>query len=214
MVIKLVRHGESLGNTGRVVPQISGDPDIPLTKHGKEQAKKVSTVIGREFIKSSLIYCSPYKRTQETLDEVLKASHLSRTELRIYEDPRLREVDFGYGDIEAQQEQRKVHGWFYYRYEGGESPADCYDRTSVFLESMMRQVTRRNQDTVLIITHGITIRCFVMRFLHLTVKQFNKIKNPDNCDVITIASNCDISEPDFTSQKWAVKGLKLYGSIE
>ena len=31
---------------------------------------------------------------------------------------------------EAQTELRRTHGWFYYRFHGGESPADCFDRTS------------------------------------------------------------------------------------
>jgi broad specificity phosphatase PhoE len=63
--------------------------------------------------------------------------------LTYYEDPRLREVEFGYDEVEGQHERRKKHGWFYYRFYGGESPADCFDRTSSFLESMMRQVTRK-----------------------------------------------------------------------
>ena len=37
-----------------------------------------------------------------------------------------------------------------------------YDRTSNFLESMMRQVERKKTDRVLIVTHGLTIRCFIM----------------------------------------------------
>ena len=36
-------------------------------------------------------------------------------------------------------------------------------------EGMMRQVLRKNANRVLIVTHGLTIRCFIMRFLHLTV---------------------------------------------
>lgn len=210
MILKLIRHGESLGNVGRMNAQIDGDYDIPLTTKGRRQAQGVAERIGSRFIQNSLIYYSPYRRTIETLDEILKHCNLNRNTLRIYEDPRIREVDFGYGDVGAQQEQRKVHGWFYYRFQGGESPADCYDRTSVFLESMMRQVSRRNKETVLIITHGLTIRCFVMRFLHLMVKQFDKMKNPANCDIITIAKKNLIEKPNFENDKWAVEGLRLY----
>jgi hypothetical protein len=39
-----------------------------------------------------------------------------------------REVDHGYEDLQAQEAKRERHGWFYYRFNGGESPADCYDR--------------------------------------------------------------------------------------
>jgi broad specificity phosphatase PhoE len=117
------------------------------------------------------------------------------------------EQEHGYEPTEPQEELRKTHGWFYYRFRGGESPADCYDRTSSFLESMMRQVERRSADNVLIVTHGLTIRCFVMRFLHLTVEEFDEMANPANCAVVTIAHRDTLSDVLFTSGDWAVSGL-------
>ena len=107
--------------------------------------------------------------------------------MRVYEDPRLREVEHGYTDVRAQEALRRTHGWFYYRFEGGESPADCYDRTAGFLESMMRQKDRKKASQVLIVTHGLTVRCFAMRFLHLRVEDFDRMLNPANCDIITMA---------------------------
>jgi broad specificity phosphatase PhoE len=114
----------------------------------------------------------------------------------------------GYEDYEAQHHKRKVHGWFYYRFHGGESPADCYDRTSSFLESLMRQVERKNAVRALVVTHGLTLRCFVMRFLHLTVEQFDAMANPSNCDIVTIARKENIADPMFTTGRWAVSGLR------
>jgi len=104
---------------------------------------------------------------------------------------------------------RETHGWFYYRFRGGESPADCYDRTSSFLESMMRQVERKQAERVLIVTHGLTIRCFVMRFLHLTVDEFDVLANPKNCDVITLGDRTAMKEPLFVSGDWGVEGLRM-----
>ena len=213
MIIKLVRHGEALHNVDECCPQETGDFNIPLTEKGRRQAIDVSNIIDFDFIKSSLVFCSPYMRARQTLDEIIKSSGLTRNNIRIYEDPRLRETDFGYKDVAAQQELRKIHGWFYYRFEGGESPADCFDRISGFLENMYRQVTRKEWDNVLIITHGLAIRCFVMRYLHLTVEQFDSMKNPGNCDVITIGEIDTIQDPDFTSRKWAAKGFKLYDNV-
>lgn len=46
-------------------------------------------------------------------------------------------------------------------------------------------------------THGLAIRCFVMRFFHLTVEQFESMMNPKNCDVITIGARHAVSEPVF-----------------
>ena len=104
---------------------------------------------------------------------------------------------------------RKTHGWFYYRYRGGESPADCFDRTSNFLESMMRQIERHQAERALVVTHGLTIRCFVMRFLHLRVEDFDRLENPDNCEVITLGERAQLGECAFDSGWWGVSGLRL-----
>src|SRR5688500_11029146 len=87
----------------------------------------------------ALAYCSPFRRARETMAGVLAGAGVDAGSVRVFEDPRLREVDHGYVDAEAQKGMRATHGWFYYRYNGGESPADCYDRTCTFLESLMRQ---------------------------------------------------------------------------
>jgi len=210
LTIKLVRHGESRANTGELLAHEVGDHAISLSDQGHEQARRVGAELGADFVRRALIYVSPYRRARETLQGILAGSGVSAEELaqqRIYDDPRLREVEHGYEPIEPQEELRKTHGWFYYRFRGGESPADCYDRTSSFLESMMRQVERKSADSVLIVTHGLTIRCFVMRFLHLSVEDFDTLANPVNCAVVTIADRDHLPDSLFTSGRWGVSGL-------
>jgi len=136
LTIKLVRHAESRANVGEVAAHEMGDHLIPLTPRGQAQARAAGAAIGADFLRDALVYVSPYRRTRETLDNILAGSGLGAEELgalRVYDDPRLREVEHGYEPIEPQEELRKTHGWFYYRFRGGESPADCYDRTSGFL---------------------------------------------------------------------------------
>lgn len=210
MQIKLVRHGESLANTGALVPAEVGDHTIGLTLRGHAQARGAGAAIGREFIEGALIYCSPYRRTRETLAGILEGAGVAAEAVRTYEDPRLREVEHGYADVEEQQALRSTHGRFYYRYAGGESPADCYDRTSGFLESLMRQAERKRAEQALVVTHGLTIRCFVMRFLHLSVEEFETLANPENCDIITLAPQDELEDPLFTAGRWGVAGLRLY----
>lgn len=211
LVIKLVRHGESEANTGRMLTHEIGDHAIPLSPRGAEQARDVGARIGKDFLESALVYTSPYRRTRETLSQIFVGCGLEPPAgpLGLYEDPRLREVEHGYEPIEAQEELRAKHGWFYYRFRGGESPADCYDRTSSFLESMMRQVERKQAERVLIVTHGLTIRCFVMRFLHLSVEQFDSLANPANCEIVTLADRQSLEAPVFTSGRWGVEGIRL-----
>jgi len=209
MIIKLIRHGESEANTGKLDPTKVKDAAIPLSVKGVSQALDAGKAIQGEFFNGALVYCSPYQRTRETMQYLLKGAGFKQDTINIYEDPRLREIDVGYGDAGEQLSLRKIHGWFYYRFEGGESPADCYDRTSAFLESLMRQVERTNKKNIVIVCHGMTLRCFVARFLHLTVEQFEDLDNPDNCDIITIGLKESIESPVFRNGRWAVEGIRL-----
>jgi broad specificity phosphatase PhoE len=187
VIIKLVRHGQSLANTGEALPAEVGDHTVALTALGHEQARVAGRRVGREFLNGALAYCSPFRRARQTMEGVLAGAGVPADAVRVFEDPRLREVDHGYAEVNPQEALRRIHGWFYYRFNGGESPADCYDRTSAFLESLMREVDRKGAERVLVVTHGLTIRCFVMRFLHLKVEDFDRMANPANASVITLA---------------------------
>jgi len=207
--IRLVRHGESLANTGERHPHHEGDYLTPLSEKGHQQAIAAGARLGSADVKSSLIYTSPYVRSQETLDGILRGAGLERTDLTIREDPRLREMDIGYADLGEQQRLRIKHGWFFYRFSGGESPADCYDRVSGFLASLMRETQRQRADKVVIVTHGMALRCFVMRFMHLTVQEFESLKNPQNCEIVTIRDEPDAADSQFRMGRWSVSGLRF-----
>jgi broad specificity phosphatase PhoE len=213
LMLKLVRHGQSEANTHAVETRLVGDHAVALTQLGWQQARGAGAAIGAEYLRESLVYTSPYRRARETLEGILQGSSLAGERPRVYEDPRLREVEHGYDDVAEQERLREIHGWFYYRFKGGESPADCFDRTSGFLESLMRQIDRKCTSRVLIISHGLTIRCFVMRFLHLTVEEFESIANPHNGDVITIQAKECSEAPVFVRGPWAVSGLSLRAQL-
>lgn len=209
MIIKLVRHGQSMANTGEVRTYEVGDHTVALTALGHQQAQQAGRRIGPEFLDGALAYCSPFRRARETMAGVLAGAGAQPGSVRVFEDPRLREVDHGYVDAEAQMDLRRTHGWFYYRFNGGESPADCYDRTSAFLESMMRQAARKGAQRVLVVTHSLTIRCFVMRFLHLAVEDFDRMAGLANGAVVTLAHRDTLESPVFTSGRWGVVDLPL-----
>ena len=62
----------------------------------------------------------------------------------MYEEPRLREQDFGNfqpcsAEMERMWQERADYGHFFYRIPNGESAADAYDRVSGFNESLWRQ---------------------------------------------------------------------------
>jgi len=211
VIIKLVRHGQSQSNIGEVDATWHGDHLVALTHEGERQATAAGGAIGYEFVSQSLAYRSPYLRTRQTMDLVLAGAGCPAK--RTYEDPRLREVEWGfnqpkdYGDF--VDGMRDVHGRFYYRMDGGESPADCFDRISTFLETLMRQVDRKGASRVLIVSHGTTIRTFVTRFMHLPVEGYEDMRNPRNCDIVTITDECSADAEQFRTGKWGVSGLRL-----
>ena len=210
MIIKLVRHGESQANIADSGQISVSDHLVPLTDRGFEQAKQVGVELGSLYLKESLIYTSPFLRTKQTLAGILEGAGVSLDEIEIREDPRIREVEHGYFDVAAQKAMINTHGHFYYRYQGGESAADCYDRVSGFLESFVRSVLKSKSRQALIITHGLALRVFIMRFLHLTVEQFDQIANPNNADIITVTDWKNLQAPMFTSGRWGVEGLREY----
>jgi broad specificity phosphatase PhoE len=226
--ITLVRHAQSKANTRELVSMQFGDHLIPLTEEGEKQAravgKRLATFV-RDAYYRPLLYCSPYLRTRQTMKLLLEGADSEKVddgvfgtiqpERRVvYEDPRLREVDHGYGTLEDYMRQRPLrekHGWFYYRFEDGESPADCYDRVSGFVDSMWRQAERKQARRILIVSHGLTIRCLVMRFLHLSVEAFDAMASPENASVIEIVPNNEEESEGvvFRRGSWMVRGIGL-----
>lgn len=199
--IILIRHGESTGNTKEEDSRDVGDHNLRLSNMGNIQAQKAGEAHQKD-LNQAIIYASPYRRTRETAQQFLIGANAPDKQIQVLEDPRLREVEHGYEDVAAQEEKRAVHGWFYYRFEGGESPADCYDRSSAALESIMRQATRKNKKCAIIFTHGLTIRCIIARFLHLKVEEFEDMANPQNCGIITIAKLKHLTNPLYKKGKW------------
>lgn len=214
-MICLVRHAESKQNTGEVNTTEIGDCNVPLSDNGILQSMALGRRIGPKAMRDALHYSSSYLRCIQTRKYVLEGAGCLDIENKVYIDPRLREMCFGYNktkdDVSAEKELRKIHGWFYYRMNGGDSPADVYDRVSTFLESLKRQVKRKKNKNVYIFTHGITIRSFVMRFLHLSDKDYAEMDNNNNCDVVTIAHAKELTAPQFTRGKWGVEGLIFRG---
>ena len=55
-----------------------------------------------------------------------------------------------------------------------------------------------------LITHGLTIRLFIMRFFHLAVEDFERMAAPKNCDAVILQLQDDghyrlITEPEYST---------------
>ena len=184
-------------------------PGIPLER-GREQARAVGRGSGPAFIDGALVYSSPYRRARD-LTEIFAGCGLPPPLPRrgLYEDPACARSSMATSPRSRRRSSGSVTAGSITDFGGGEA-ADRYDRTSSFLESMMRQVERKTAERVLIVTHGLTIRCFVMRFLHLSVGGVR----PRSRTRSTVTSSRSrpprpLTDPLFTSGSWGVSGLRM-----
>lgn len=203
--IILIRHGESEGNIDRTQYQFVPDYALNLTTNGIEQARragdKIKEIVGTESISA---YVSPYYRTRQTFQQLSGA--LETNIARMVEDPRIREQDWGHlrhpDENEGIIQQRDQYSTFYYRIPDGESGADVFDRVSTFLETLYRDFNKPDYpQNTLIVTHGMTLRLFLMRWFHWTVEEFGQVHNPHNCQVV-------IMEKQSNDKFILTKGLK------
>ena len=168
--IILIRHGQSEGNVDKSVYSRKPDPLVQLTPKGHEQAADAgrrlkrllekqfegearersvsSTAIADSPVKVIWFFYSPYRRTIETLCNVVQAFGSSREggekfrwRVLCTESPRLREQDFGnlqhLKKMKERREEREFYGRYYYRFPDGESGADAYDRVTTLHDNML-----------------------------------------------------------------------------
>lgn len=200
--IILMRHGESAGNIDQGAYSTTPDHKIPLTEEGRAQAREAGRKM-RALISAQsggacgenwrvFFYVSPYERTRTTLREVGKAFSRRRV-IGVREECRIREQDFGNFQVEERmrvvKETRERFGRFFYRFPEGESASDVYDRVSSFLESLWRdvdmnrhQVDPSSELNLVIVSHGLTSRVFLMKWFKWTVEEFERLNNLGNCE--------------------------------
>ncbi len=188
--IILIRHGESIGNINKKIYSETPDYKLNLTERGKEQAKQAGEEL-KNIIKdeSVFFYVSPFWRTRETFQNIKK--ELTGNAIQYREEPRIREQEWGHlrtpSETELIELARQKYGTFYFRFPNGESGADVYDRVSDFFNTLHRDFEKENYpQNCVVITHGLTLRLFLMRWFHWTVEEFEKLKNPENCAIIVL----------------------------
>ena len=212
--IILIRHGESLGNVDESAYVLTPDWKVPLTDRGRKQAyeagKELSDIIGEDG--KVFFYYSPYKRTRETVEELQAALKWKWPDIddRIIstrEEPRISEQQFGnFQNVEEvfeSKQERHEFGRFYYRFKSGEAGLDVYSRVSSFISTLVRdcqQYQKAGYDldeiNVVIITHGLSLRLFLMRWFQFSVQEFEASENPDNAQLVVMQKRC------FGGHRW------------
>ena len=218
--IFLVRHGESEGNVDQARYKVKGDHKIELTERGRRQAHAAGQFLADYYSSSRLgvpgsvrLWTSPYTRARQTSAGIVNAleEHGSLDLLRdkpgdkftTYwrENIRLAEQQFGllngiasesvadhYPDVHDEYQRA---GKFYARPPGGESRYDVAIRVHQMFGTLHRDSDRHGIKDVIVVCHGVTMRAFVMEWLHLPVEWFLSEPNPTNCSIRLIHGGID-----------------------
>lgn len=206
-MIILVRHAQSEGNKNRDIHQTTPDHRVKLTAEGHRQAQEAGRRL-RELLRPDdtlHFFTSPYRRTRETTEGMLESltsdtpfpSPFPRHTIKVYEEPRLREQDFGNfqpcsTEMERMWMERADYGHFFYRIPNGESAADAYDRVSGFNESLWRLFGEQDFASVcILVTHGLMARVFMMKWYHWSVEYFEDLRNINHCEFVIMTHNPD-----------------------
>lgn len=192
----LIRHGESIQNTGENVQNLP-DHKVYLTQKGKEQADECGVFLEKYCkeqgitLDNATLFVSPYERTRQTASIV--NSHLGIKDIK--EDISLIEHQYGlfenkeHDDWGNYTEEYKYYnnyynnnGKFYAKFPQGESPFDVALRTRQFISTLFRDI-EGGKDTFFIVSHGTTIRAFLLSYFHYSPEWFSAEPNMKNCSV-------------------------------
>ena len=201
-LIILIRHAQSEGNKNREIHQTVPDHRVRLTSQGHQQALEAGRKLRGLLRPDDTLhfFTSPYRRTRETTEGILSTltsdepspSPFPRHTIKVYEEPRLREQDFGNfqpcsTEMERMWQQRADYGHFFYRIPNGESAADAYDRVSGFNDSLWRRFGENDFASVcILVTHGLMTRVFLMKWYHFSVEYFEDLRNVNHCEFVVM----------------------------
>jgi 2,3-bisphosphoglycerate-dependent phosphoglycerate mutase len=228
--IFLMRHAHSAGNEDLTLYKHIPDHAIPLSGKGNEQAIEA----GKQFSaflrlspqlfeeRNIRLWYSPYLRTRQTRDGLLRGmadtasvfgdqrEHILLTEQNygLFDGLTDDECDEQYPEESRRYNLcREYNGRFYAKPPNGESRYDVCVRIHQFFGTIIRDAekTQNPVPNIFIVSHGTTLRAFVMMWLHREVEWFENERNPANCSVRRIARSGD---GHFEDKGYIFQGFK------
>jgi len=196
----LVRHGQSQANLDKSINARLPDNRIELSAAGHEQATAVGRYLAQALQDAERvrILCSPYIRARQTSDHIEQALTAARASFDRREAIELRELQFGLFDGIADEDLPKRfpleydHYEKHKRFEGeffapmplGESRCNVADRVKGVFGTILRDASAERSSPIaafILVSHGVTIRCFRMQWMHYPWEWYDRQKNPANC---------------------------------
>lgn len=173
----LVRHGESEWNEKGLW---TGWTEVNLTQKGIEEAQKAGNVLKSEKIDK--IYVSDMQRARQTMEEIIKITGLTATE--IIASPAIKERSYGiYTGKNKWEIKEKIgdeaftklrRGWDEPVPEG-ETLKDVYNRVEPYYEDNIRKDLLAGKN-VLVVAHGNSLRALVKKLENLNEKQVCEVE--------------------------------------
>lgn len=208
--ILLVSHAESVLNVDQSLTRDMADHAVPLTERGFRQARLAGEFI-REHLRDDAgpgrrhvrLWHSPYKRARQTADIIGLAAGGSITDRRehinladqqlglfdgIPEDELPRRFPAEYAHYHKCEQHA---GRFWARMPLGESRFDVALRVRQFFPVLVHDVRRHGIQDLIVVSHGVTLRAFLMQWLHLTPEWFEAEANPANASVRLVEGERD-----------------------
>lgn len=209
--IHLVRHGLSESNLDIAINKRKADHAINLAPEGVEQAAEAGNFLADHiqtgvpgFHKRRIkMLISPYARTRQTAEGIKAGLRKQGLEFEEVELLALREQEFGLFDGLLDDELKEIYprehahyakhtefaGEFFAPMPLGESRIAVCDRVRTTFSSIIDDMSGDRGPVVtdtIVVSHGVTIRCFITEFLHKKWEWCEQEPNPNNCSIRTI----------------------------
>ena len=194
--ILLIRHGETDLNKNK---KLMGHLNVPLNSNGIKQAKSCGKYLKKVFPKISAFYSSTLLRAQETISLVTQELHCDAT---IKYDTNLTERSFG--ELEGQP-ANDVYSKLVNKYgnydvsikpPNGESGINFYERVSKGIENIINDNSWGKDETILVLTHGGTIRHILGYLLYDKNNEYNDFPvDAKNCSISLLSINNESEKP-------------------
>ena len=179
--VLIVRHGATEWNINK---RAQGQADIPLTDKGRHQALDTARQLANFPV--TAVYTSDLSRARDTAQAIAEMHGLAVTE-----DARFREIDQGdwtgltTDEISARWPELWGPARHYNARPGGESPQQVRERA---LEGLRDAVQAHPEGTIVVVSHGGTIRWLAAETLGYDDKRSARLRGIGNGGVLCITA--------------------------
>lgn len=191
MKLYLVRHGQSQGNVDKTIYKTIPDNKVELTTKGRLEATNAGSVLISlvDFTKPITMYHSSWKRAKDTSILIEVSFSDVYYDIKNIECPLIHEHLY-YSNSEVGSiveyvpyEEGSDFGPFWYQKNGTniETYSSMYHRAMTFWNHI--RLSHNKTETIIVVAHGVYLKVLEMVIKQLSISDYEKLKNFDNCEI-------------------------------